>query len=132
MLSDIAPQRKTKEVSKMKLSNISFVAHVAPSVLLVPIAGYCNFESTLGAIQSKLINTILPLCAVLGLVFAAFSFFTGNRNASFENALCPYVAMTAAGDGLCSDMTAGTRCLRADGQKAIVRRPPQFAAPRSC
>lgn len=65
----------------MKMSNTAFIALVALSVLLVPIAGYCSVESTLGAIQSKLINTILPLCAVLGLVFAAFSFFTGNPNA---------------------------------------------------
>lgn len=65
----------------MKLSNVALVAIIAFSILLVPMTGYCSVESTLGAIQSKLINTILPLCAVLGLVFAAFSFFTGNPNA---------------------------------------------------
>lgn len=65
----------------MKLSNSAFIFIIALSVLLVPIVGYCSVESTLGAIQSKLINTILPLCAVLGLVFAAFSFFTGNPGA---------------------------------------------------
>ena len=65
----------------MKLSNTTFFAVLALTVLLVPVVGYCSVESTLGAIQSKLINTILPLCAVLGLVFAAFSFFTGNPNA---------------------------------------------------
>lgn len=65
----------------MKISNSVFFILIALSILLVPIAGYSSVESTLGAIQSKLINTILPLCAVLGLVFAAFSFFTGNPNA---------------------------------------------------
>ena len=65
----------------MKLSNVALIAIISFSVLLVPMTGYCSVESTLGAIQSKLINTILPLCAVLGLVFAAFSFFTGNPNA---------------------------------------------------
>ncbi|MFZ4402491.1 MAG: hypothetical protein ACOYOK_00175 [Pseudobdellovibrionaceae bacterium] len=65
----------------MKLSNSAFIFIIALSVLLVPVLGYCSVESTLGAIQSKLINTILPLCAVLGLVFAAFSFFTGNPGA---------------------------------------------------
>lgn len=64
----------------MKMSNGMFAFVLAFSVLM-PIAGYCSVESTLGAIQSKLINQILPLCAVLGLVFAAFSFFTGNPNA---------------------------------------------------
>ena len=65
----------------MKISNSVFFILIALSILLVPIAGYSSVESTLGAIQSKLINTILPLCAVLGLVFAAFSFFMGNPNA---------------------------------------------------
>lgn len=65
----------------MKLSNFVLILVIALSVFFVPVAGYCSVESTLGAIQSKLINTILPLCAVLGLVFAAFSFFTGNANA---------------------------------------------------
>lgn len=51
------------------------------AVFLVPAVGYCSVESTLTAIQSKLINVILPLAGILGLVFAAFSFFTGNPNA---------------------------------------------------
>ena len=65
----------------MKFKNISFFMIIAAVTLLLPAIGYCSVESTLGAIQGKLINTILPLCAVLGLVFAAFSFFTGNPNA---------------------------------------------------
>jgi len=64
----------------MKMSNGTF-AFVLLLSLLIPLSGYCSVESTLGTIQSKLINQILPLCAVLGLVFAAFSFFTGNPNA---------------------------------------------------
>lgn len=65
----------------MKLSNTAFVSLIAILLLLAPVVGYCSVESTLGAIQSKLINQILPLCAVLGLVFSAFSFFTGNPGA---------------------------------------------------
>ena len=65
----------------MKISNTLFFCILAMVTLLVPIIGYCSVESTLGTIQSKLINQILPLCAVLGLVFAAFSFFTGNPGA---------------------------------------------------
>jgi len=65
----------------MKISNTALVLLVGFSALLVPMVGYCSVESTLGGIQSKLINQILPLCAVLGLVFAAFSFFTGNPSA---------------------------------------------------
>lgn len=46
-----------------------------------PQIGYCSVESTLGAIQSKLITTILPLVAILGLVFAGLSFAMGSPNA---------------------------------------------------
>ena len=65
----------------MKISNTLFICILALMTFLIPVIGYCSVESTLGAIQSKLINQILPLCAVLGLVFAAFSFFTGNPGA---------------------------------------------------
>ena len=65
----------------MKLSKTAMFSIIAISVLLVPAVGFCSVESTLGAIQSKLINVILPLAAVLGLVMSAFSFFTGNPNA---------------------------------------------------
>lgn len=44
-------------------------------------AGYCSVESSLSAIQNKLVNQILPLAGVLGLCFAGFSFFTGNPGA---------------------------------------------------
>jgi hypothetical protein len=65
----------------MKLSNAALLGAVALSVLLIPAVGYCDVIGTLQGIQSKLVNQILPLCAVLGLVFAAFSFFTGNPGA---------------------------------------------------
>ncbi len=51
------------------------------TIALLPTVGFCSVESTLSAIQSKLTSTILPLVAILGLVFAAFSFITGNENA---------------------------------------------------
>ena len=65
----------------MKLSKPAFYCLIGASVLLVPMMGYCSVESTLSAVQSKLINVILPLAGILGLCFAAFSFFTGNPNA---------------------------------------------------
>jgi lipopolysaccharide export LptBFGC system permease protein LptF len=65
----------------MKLPNVAFYSLVALSVVLVPAIGYCSVENTLRDIQTKLITEILPLCAVLGLCFAAFSFFTGNPSA---------------------------------------------------
>lgn len=53
----------------------AFVFFIMPSI------GYCSVESTLGAIQGKLITTILPLAAILGLVFAGLSFVMGSPNA---------------------------------------------------
>lgn len=54
---------------------------LASAMLLLPSIGFCSVESTLTAMQGKLINVILPLVGILGLVFAAFSFFMGSPNA---------------------------------------------------
>lgn len=51
------------------------------SAVVFPTLGYCSVESTLSAIQGKLITTILPLVAILGLVFAGLSFAAGSQNA---------------------------------------------------
>jgi len=42
---------------------------------------HASVESSLLGLKSVLIGSILPIFAVLGLGFAAFSFFTGNPNA---------------------------------------------------
>lgn len=42
---------------------------------------YASVESSLLGLKSVLLGSILPVFAVLGLGFAAFSFFTGNPNA---------------------------------------------------
>jgi len=54
---------------------------IALGTLLYSSAGYASVEGTLIAIQSKVVNVILPLAAVLGLVYAAFSFVSGSPNA---------------------------------------------------
>lgn len=46
-----------------------------------PLVGFCSVESSLMAVQSKLIGTILPLAAIIGLVFAGLSFVAGSPNA---------------------------------------------------
>lgn len=48
---------------------------------LFPATGYGTVESTLSNIQNKLITVILPLAAILGLVFAGLSFVSGSPNA---------------------------------------------------
>lgn len=49
--------------------------------LAMPILAFASVESSLHAIQDKLVNTILPLCAILGLVAAGISFVMGNERA---------------------------------------------------
>ena len=53
------------------------------SVLLIatPFFAQASVESSLLGLKNVLIGSILPIFAVLGLGFAAFSFFTGNPNA---------------------------------------------------
>lgn len=63
--------------------------------LLIPQIGFCTVESTLGNIQNKLIGTILPLAAILGLVVAGLSFIAGSPNARQHLIL----AMMGAGIG---------------------------------
>ena len=64
----------------LKNQNVFFAILIA-MVVLCPIAGFASVESTLSAVQSRLIGTILPLASILGLVFAAFSFVMGSPNA---------------------------------------------------
>ena len=49
-------------------------------LLLCPLA-HASVESSLLGLKSVLLGSILPIFAVIGLAFAAFSFITGNPNA---------------------------------------------------
>lgn len=49
-------------------------------LILAPLA-HASVESSLLGLKNVLLGSILPIFAVLGLGFAAFSFFTGNPNA---------------------------------------------------
>lgn len=49
-------------------------------VLAVPFA-HASVESSLMGLKQVLLGSILPVFAVLGLAFAAFSFITGNPDA---------------------------------------------------
>lgn len=55
-------------------------AFVALILLIAPFA-HASVESSLMGLKNVLLGSILPIFAVLGLGFAAFSFFTGNINA---------------------------------------------------
>lgn len=49
--------------------------------IVIPCLALGSVESTLGAIQSRFVTTILPLAAILGLVYAGFSYIVGSPNA---------------------------------------------------
>lgn len=60
---------------------LPLVAIATTAMILSPDIALASVESSLAAIQTKLINVILPLVGIIGLCFAAFSFFVGNPNA---------------------------------------------------
>lgn len=49
--------------------------------IAMPLAAHASVESSLMAVQDRLVGTILPLAAVLGFVFAGFSYITGSPSA---------------------------------------------------
>jgi type IV secretory pathway VirB2 component (pilin) len=61
------------------MSNRQF-ALIALLIIIAPFA-HASVESSLMGLKNVLLGSILPIFAVLGLGFAAFSFFTGNINA---------------------------------------------------
>lgn len=61
----------------MKYRKLIFVV----SLLLVSSIAHASVESSLLGLKSVLLGSILPIFAVLGFGFAAFSFFTGSMNA---------------------------------------------------
>ncbi len=65
----------------MKIKN---KLHSAVTVLLClfsSVLAHASVESTLFNVQNKLINTILPAVAILGLVASGISFAIGHENA---------------------------------------------------
>ena len=82
-------------MNKYKIYGPSLLALCA--VVLFPAIGLCSVESSLSAIQSKLIGTILPLVSVLGLVWAGLSFAIGNQNARSHLILAVFGAIIGFG-----------------------------------
>lgn len=55
-----------------------FFIMILALLFALPFAAHASVESSLMGLKTVLLGSILPICAVLGLGFAAFSFFTGN------------------------------------------------------
>lgn len=50
-------------------------------LILLPIFAFGSVESSLQAVQAKLVGTLLPLAAICGLCIAGMSFVMGHANA---------------------------------------------------
>lgn len=51
------------------------------ALIFAPTIAFCSVESSLMAVQNKLVGTLLPLAAMCGLVVAGLSFVAGSPNA---------------------------------------------------
>jgi type IV secretory pathway VirB2 component (pilin) len=58
-----------------------YIPCIAIALLLMSPLAHASVESSLLGLKSVLLGSILPIFAVLGLAFAAFSFITGNQDA---------------------------------------------------
>ncbi len=58
-----------------------FLGLVVLMGLMVAEPSFASFESSLMTIKTKLSNVVLPVLATMGLLFAGFSFISGNPNA---------------------------------------------------
>ena len=64
-----------------KCSRIGAGIFVLGLTVLVPAVAFGSVESSLVAVQAKLVGTLLPLAAICGLAFAGMSFVAGHANA---------------------------------------------------
>src|SRR6185312_2227915 len=62
-----------------RIKAIMFIAKIA--LIFAPTIAFCSVESSLMAVQDKLVGTLLPLAAMCGLVVAGLSFVAGSPNA---------------------------------------------------
>ena len=75
--------KNSKICNETEIPKTNTTVNVAATVaaILAPLVANASVESSLIAVQSKLVGTILPLAAICGLVFAGFSFVMGHMNA---------------------------------------------------
>lgn len=74
-----------------------FLVFLILIAVAVPTTGFCSVESSLIAVQTRLVGTIVPLAAILGLIFAGLSFVAGSPNARSHLMLAMLGAAVAFG-----------------------------------
>lgn len=67
--------------NKTYLKTLLFIAVFGSALIVFPIIAEASVESSLSAVQEKLVGTLLPLAAMCGLVIAGLSFVAGHANA---------------------------------------------------
>lgn len=70
---------KMRCVLKLKI-DWQFIVLLTCAVF-IPMFAHASVESSMMALQTKLLGTILPLVSVLGLVMAGLSYLSGSPNA---------------------------------------------------
>ena len=65
---------KNKQVCSYLILAVALCLCFSPEV-------YASVESTLSTMQSRLTGSVLPLVAILGFLYAGFSFVVGSPNA---------------------------------------------------
>lgn len=66
--------------SKRGLATISVGLLIAVLVVATPDIAHADLEGSIRNIKSQLSGVVLPLLSVIGLLFASFSYLTGNPN----------------------------------------------------
>jgi type IV secretory pathway VirB2 component (pilin) len=64
-----------------KQSKFLFAAAFVATAFLCPALAHASVESTLTAVQNRLVGTIMPVAATLGLIVSGLSFVAGSPNA---------------------------------------------------
>jgi len=73
---------KKINLKKIRVSKNDFLKIMSVLIMIAaPALALASVESSLAAVQDKLVGTLLPLAAMCGLVFAGLSFVAGQPNA---------------------------------------------------
>ena len=73
---------KNLNQKSIRINHLQLMQILSPIILITaPMIASASVESSLSAVQEKLVGTILPLGAMCGLVVAGLSFVAGHANA---------------------------------------------------